>query len=77
MLRAVLATLILLMGAALLGGGVWLFTLGGTWGYVALGLLLTVLGVLLLARRKLGLAAYGAAIIFALGWGVWEVRLYW
>ena len=77
MLRTLFAILILLIGLVLVGGGLYLATLGGTWGYVVLGFLLVVSGALLLAKRKLGLAAYGAAIVFALGWGLWEVGLYW
>jgi quinoprotein glucose dehydrogenase len=77
MLRVILSCLILLVGAALAVGGVYLVTLGGTWGYVPLGLLLAAAAILLLSRSRAGLVVYGAALIFALGWGVWEVGLYW
>ena len=33
--------------------------------------------MLLLTKRKSGLLIYGVAMLFALGWGVFEVGLYW
>ncbi|PRY93793.1 quinoprotein glucose dehydrogenase [Hasllibacter halocynthiae] len=77
MIRNLLAAVVLLFGLALLVGGVRLVTLGGTWGYVVLGAILTLSGALLLGGRKGGLVVYAAAIAFALVWGVWEVGLYW
>lgn len=74
MTRIVLAKPVLLFGAALIAGVAWLISLGGTWGYLVLGLLLVVSALLLFARREGGLAVYGVAILFALGWGLWVVR---
>ncbi len=77
MTRIILAAIVALFGAALAIGGVQLISLGGTWGYLVLGLLLLLSAALLFARRKAGLAAYAAAILFALAWGIWEVGLDW
>lgn len=77
MIRIILATIVALFGAALFGGGIWLLSLGGAWGYIVLGALLLAAGGLLFARRKLGLVVYGGAILFALAWGIAEVGLYW
>lgn len=77
MTRIVLSTVVLVIGVVLTGGGIWLAALGGTWGYIVLGALLVISGLLLLSSRKGGLVVYGAAMLFALGWGVQEVGLYW
>ncbi|WP_041350913.1 membrane-bound PQQ-dependent dehydrogenase, glucose/quinate/shikimate family [Nitrosococcus watsonii] len=77
MIHIILASLILLFGGALVFGGVRLGLLGGSWAYLVLGVLLALSALLLLARRKSGLAIYAVAITFAIGWGVWEVGLYW
>ncbi|PVA05409.1 membrane-bound PQQ-dependent dehydrogenase, glucose/quinate/shikimate family [Thalassorhabdomicrobium marinisediminis] len=77
MLRIILSILILALGGVLAVGGVELISLGGAWGYVALGALLVLSAVLMFARRKSGLAVYGVAVLFALVWGVLEVGLYW
>ena len=77
MLRTLLSVPILLVGAALLVGGVRLGTLGGTWGYVALGALLAISAVLLLARRRAGLVVYALAVLFQLAWGGYEVGFDW
>ncbi len=77
MTRLLLSAIVLVMGATLSVGGIWLASLGGTWGYIVLGGLLLISALLLFMRRKGGLVVYGVAILFALGWGVWEVGLYW
>lgn len=77
MIRVILSAILLIMGVVLTAGGVWLASLGGTWGYIVLGVLLFISALLLFARRKGGLVVYSLAILFALGWGVWEVGLYW
>lgn len=77
MTRVFLTILVLLFGVALMVGGIWLASLGGTWGYILLGALLVISALLLFARRKGGLVVYGVALLFALGWGVYEVGLYW
>lgn len=77
MIRIILSILVLAIGAVLTAGGVWLAMLDGTWGYIILGALMGLSGLLLLMSRKGGLVVYAAAMLFALGWGVWEVGLYW
>lgn len=77
MIRIALSLLVLLLGAVLAVGGVWLAWLGGTLGYIMLGLILIGSALLLLTGRKGGLVVYASAMLFALGWGLWEVGLYW
>ncbi|MDT0576068.1 membrane-bound PQQ-dependent dehydrogenase, glucose/quinate/shikimate family [Croceicoccus sp. F390] len=73
----VLGLITLLLGFALLAGGINLAILGGSWGYIVLGLLLVGSGGLSLMRRAGALLLYAAALVFALGWGLWEVGLDW
>lgn len=77
LLRVVASILVVVVGLALAAGGIYLVRLGGTWGYVVLGALLTLSGGLLLTRSGAELAAYAVALLFTLGWGVWEVGLDW
>src|SRR5680860_1646 len=66
MMRIILSTVILLIGLALTVGGVWLATLGGTWGYIVLGALLLLSALLLFTKRKSGLLIYGVAMLLSL-----------
>ncbi len=77
MLRILFSVLVLALGGVLTVGGIQLVSLGGAWGYIVLGALLVLSAVLMLARRKSGLAVYGVALMFALVWGLAEVGLYW
>lgn len=77
MTRVILATLILIIGLALAVGGIWLISLGGSWGYVILAILMIISAVLLLMRRRAGLLAYAVVIIFSLAWALWEVGFDW
>lgn len=77
MIRTILAAIILVIGAVLAIGGIWLLSLGGAWGYIPLGALLILSALLLFGRRKGGLVIYGVAILYALVWGIAEVGLYW
>ena len=76
-IRTILALLVLVIGVTLAVGGVFLVGVGGSWGYVVLGSLLALSGGLLLAKRGTGLIVYALALLFALGWGLWEVGLDW
>ena len=75
--RIIVALVILGLGLALSVGGVRLIALGGSWGFVILAVPLLLSAVLLLLRRRRGLAAYAIAIAFSLAWALWEVGLDW
>ncbi|MGO1781212.1 MAG: membrane-bound PQQ-dependent dehydrogenase, glucose/quinate/shikimate family [Moraxellaceae bacterium] len=77
MIRIILAVLILILGIALAVGGIWLITLGGSWGYVILAIPMLISGVLLLLRRRAALVAYAVVIVFSLAWALWEVGFDW
>lgn len=77
MFRIILAVLILILGIALAIGGIYLITLGGSWGYVILAIPLILSGVLLLLRKRTGLVAYAVVIAFSLAWALWEVGFDW
>lgn len=78
MTRIILAAIVLLFVTALVVGGVWRISLGGTWGYLALVLLMAFSGLLLFERRRSGVAVHGHSILFARTWGVWEIGIiYW
>lgn len=77
MYRIILSVIIILLGIALVAGGIWLAFLGGSWFYILLGLLLAISGALLLVRRASGLLMYGLTILVTLAWGVWEVGFDW
>ncbi|MDO5757837.1 MAG: membrane-bound PQQ-dependent dehydrogenase, glucose/quinate/shikimate family [Rhodobacterales bacterium] len=77
MIRFILALIIFIIGAFLTIGGLWLASLEGTKGYILLGALLVISALLLFGGRKGGLVIYGVALLYALGWGVYEVGLYW
>ncbi|MGM8935777.1 membrane-bound PQQ-dependent dehydrogenase, glucose/quinate/shikimate family [Pseudomonas neustonica] len=77
MLRVLIALLILLCALACVVGGTWLGVLGGSWFYLVLGLLLAASGLLLLAKRAVGLMVYAVALLATLAWSVWEVGFDW
>ena len=77
MYRIILSVIVLLLGLALAAGGVWLATLGGSWFYILLGVLLLASGALIMARRALGLTVYGITILVTLVWALWEVGFDW
>ncbi|NKC32390.1 membrane-bound PQQ-dependent dehydrogenase, glucose/quinate/shikimate family [Falsiroseomonas selenitidurans] len=72
-----MAVLLALVGLALAGGGGWLLALGGSWFYLALGLLLLVAAVLLWQRRPAGLTVFAAGLLATLAWSLAESGLDW
>lgn len=75
-MSAVLTGWLLALGALpLLGGGVWLALLGGSWGYILLGLGLLAAGVLLVWRRPLALGVYALVLLGVIPWALWEAGL--
>src|SRR5690606_7453418 len=77
MYRSLLAGLIILMGAVLAAGGIWLIALDGSWAYLLLGIGLLISGGLVLNEHPGGLSIYGIVLLGALIWGLWEVGLDW
>lgn len=67
----------ILFGIVILGGGIWLITLGGSWYYGLAGLGLIATGVLL---NRHSLAAVWVYLIVWAGtliWSWWEVQMDW
>jgi len=73
----IVGLVILLTGLVLGAGGLYLAFLGGSWGYIVLGLLLIASGSFALVRRRGATLFYAVALLFALTWGLWEVGLDW
>ncbi|MCX7512290.1 membrane-bound PQQ-dependent dehydrogenase, glucose/quinate/shikimate family [Frateuria sp. STR12] len=66
-----------LLGLALLIGGIWLLALGGSGYYLIAGLGLVATGVLLGSGRTLALWLYALVLLGSTGWALYEVRLDW
>jgi len=64
-------------GLALLAGGIWLASLGGSWYYIVAGLVFIATGILLIIRRREALWLYAAFVLGTLAWAVWEIGLDW
>ncbi|KAF1048910.1 membrane-bound PQQ-dependent dehydrogenase, glucose/quinate/shikimate family [Xylophilus sp.] len=74
----VLAAILLVVGLALLGGGVWLAALGGSWYYLLAGIGLVVAGALLWRARRAGAWWFAAVFVGTVLWSAWESGLdYW
>lgn len=67
----------ILLGLALIIGGVRLFDLGGTWYFAAVGAGFLLVGILLLKRQRAALWLYALLMLAALGWALYEVGLDW
>ncbi|MFK3909708.1 glucose/quinate/shikimate family membrane-bound PQQ-dependent dehydrogenase [Pseudomonas monteilii] len=76
-LPRLLGVLLLLMGLALVAGGLTLVQLDGSLYYLLGGAALALSGILLLARRRLGLGLYGVFLLASTVWALWEVGLDW
>ncbi|PWY50236.1 glucose/quinate/shikimate family membrane-bound PQQ-dependent dehydrogenase [Pseudomonas sp. RW409] len=77
LLPSLLGILLLLMGLAMLAGGIKLSMLGGSLYYLLAGIGLIVSGVLLLAGRSSALLVYGVVLFLSSVWALWEVGLDW
>ncbi|MGY4819078.1 glucose/quinate/shikimate family membrane-bound PQQ-dependent dehydrogenase [Pseudomonas chlororaphis subsp. piscium] len=77
LLPSLLGILLLLMGLAMLAGGIKLSMLGGSLYYLLAGIGLIVSGVLLLAGRSSALLVYGVVLFASSVWALWEVGLDW
>ncbi|WP_122457816.1 glucose/quinate/shikimate family membrane-bound PQQ-dependent dehydrogenase [Pseudomonas poae] len=77
LLPRLLGVLLLIMGLALLAGGVKLSMLGGSLYYLLAGIGLTLTGVLLMATRRAALGLYALVLFASTVWALWEVGLDW
>src|SRR5437868_11843092 len=68
---------VILLGLATLGGGIWLVAIGGSPYYLVAGLGLILSGAVLLARRAAALWVYALIVLGTLGWSVAESGLRW
>ena len=71
----VFATILLLLGVALAGGGLQLLLLGGSHYYLLIGLALIVCGVLLWSGRRAGIWVYVLILAYTLVWSLVEIGL--
>ncbi len=76
-LPSLLGIALLIMGLALLAGGIKLSLLGGSLYYLLAGIGLAVTGVLLLAARRAALGLYALVLFASTVWALWEVGLDW
>lgn len=67
-----IGVLVALVGAAFIGGGGWLASLGGSWYYLIAGLGMLFSGGLLAAGRRLGVTLYALVFVGSLLWTLWE-----
>jgi quinoprotein glucose dehydrogenase len=72
-LRRSYAVLLVLVGAALLLGGVTLLTYGGSPYYALAGIAMAVSAVLIWRRDRRGAWLYGALLVLTVAWAIWEV----
>jgi quinoprotein glucose dehydrogenase len=77
MIIPVTSVILALVGVALASGGLWLIILGGSFFYLLAGLLFLVTAGLLYRRRIASLWVYGALVLIALAWAIWEVGFDW
>ena len=77
LLPRLLGVLLLIMGLALLAGGIKLTTLGGSLYYLLAGIGITLTGILLLATRRAALGLYALVLFASTVWALWEVGLDW
>jgi len=73
----VVAVLLILIGLALLLGGVLLAVAGGSWFYVVAGIGFVASGVLLWKRSATALVVYAILLAASLAWSLWEVGFDW
>lgn len=74
-LLALTAIVMVAMGMALAGGGLWLIGLGGSFYYLVAGIALLATAWLLLLRSSAALWLYAALLLGTMIWALWEVGL--
>ena len=67
-----LALVMAVFGLAILGGGIWLITLGGSWYYALAGLGLVVSAYFLFRQSMAGVWIYLLTFLGTLIWALWE-----
>ena len=77
LLPTLLGILLLLMGLAMLAGGIKLSMLGGSLYYLLAGIGLMLTGGLLLADRYAAMSVYAVVLFASTVWALWEVGLDW
>ncbi|MEO6301063.1 MAG: membrane-bound PQQ-dependent dehydrogenase, glucose/quinate/shikimate family [Paracoccaceae bacterium] len=77
MYRLIISGLLLIFGALLTVGGVYLVILDGSPAYVVMGCAIVLSAILLLNDRAAGLSVYAATLIGVLLWSLWEVGFDW
>ena len=77
LLPSLLGILLLLMGLAMLVGGIKLVTLGGSWYYLLAGIGFGLSGALLIAGRRAALGLYALVLFASTVWALMEVGLDW
>ena len=77
LLPSLLGVVFLLMGLALLAGGVKLASSGGSLYYLLTGIGILLVGFLLLAGRAAALGLYAIVLFASNLWALWEVGLDW
>src|SRR5258707_7860218 len=73
--RRCYAVLLVLVGAAMLAGGVALVAYGGSFYYFIAGVLLGSSGILIWRRDRRGVWLYSVILAGTLAWAIWEVGL--
>ncbi|MDR5859235.1 glucose/quinate/shikimate family membrane-bound PQQ-dependent dehydrogenase [Halomonas eurihalina] len=73
----ILSLIFWLVGLALLGGGIWLITLDGSWYYALAGIVLIVVGALTRSRRPTAQMLYALFLIATTAWSLWESGYDW
>jgi quinoprotein glucose dehydrogenase len=71
------ATLLLIIGLALAGGGSWLLSLGGSPYYLVAGLMVIGSAILLYRGRAEGAWLYGLMLSLTIAWSLWEIGFDW
>lgn len=69
--------LLTLFGLVLGAGGIWLVVLGGSPVYLAIGIVLLLVALLLYRRSAFALWVHALLILAALAWAIWEVGFDW
>ncbi|MEK7740887.1 MAG: membrane-bound PQQ-dependent dehydrogenase, glucose/quinate/shikimate family, partial [Pseudomonadota bacterium] len=72
-LRTLTVVIAIVFGVVLLGGGVWLAALGGSWYYIIAGILFIATAILLRKLNSSALYVYAALVLGTVVWGLWEV----
>jgi len=72
-----IGAVLVLFGAFLLCGGIWLIARGGSWYYLVAGVLVIAAGYLLALRRAAALYVYALMLAATTIWSIVEVRFDW